>query len=130
MTLTLRILSIGSSDPIHSAYDSFLKHHHCDISAATTLPELYAVPMSASWDIAVLLSTLSRKDLHESAYFVRRRWPSARILVIRADAQSLDDALYDDRVAPGVHPEVLLAAIQCLVGNRQRTIVQGPSPGC
>jgi hypothetical protein len=129
MTLTLRILSIGSSDPIHGAYDSFLKQHHCDISAATTLPELYAISMRASWDIAVLLSTLSRKDLQESAYFVRRRWPSARILVIRADAQSLDDALYDDRVAPGINPELLWTAIQCLVRNQRRAIVQGLGAG-
>jgi DNA-binding response OmpR family regulator len=129
MTPTLCILSIGSSDPIHSAYDSFLKQHNCDISAATTLLELYAISMRASWDIAVLLSTLSRKDLQESAHFVRRRWPSAKILVIRADAQSLDDALYDDRVAPGVNPEVLLAAIHCLVGNQRRAIVQGLRAG-
>jgi DNA-binding response OmpR family regulator len=129
MTPTLRILSIGSSDPIHSAYDSFLKQRNCDISAATTLPELYAISMETSWDIAVLLSTLSRKDLQESAQCVRRRWPSARILVVRADAHSLDDALYDDRVAPEVNPEVLLTAIHILVGNQRRTIVQGLRAG-
>jgi hypothetical protein len=129
MTLTLRILSIGGCDPIHSAYDSFLKQHHCDISAVTTYAELCAMSMRVSWDIAVLLSTLSRKDLQESAHLVRRRWPSARILVIRADAQSLDDALYDDRVPPGVNPEVLLAAIHCLVGNQRRAIVQGLRAG-
>jgi hypothetical protein len=52
----------------------------------------------------------------DAAHFVRRRWPEARVLIIRDDAQCIDDAMYDDRIAPGVNPERLLGAITRLSG--------------
>jgi hypothetical protein len=34
----------------------------------------------------------------------------------------MDDALYDDRVVPGVNPEVLLAVVDRLAGSRERKL--------
>jgi hypothetical protein len=109
---SLHVFSICTSDPIHIAYDIFLSQHHRGISAAANYRELCAISTQEPCDVAVLQSTLSRSDLQESASLVRRRWPSARILVVRDNAQFLEDALYDHRVLPGINPEALLSVIR------------------
>jgi hypothetical protein len=114
---SLRVCSIGASDPIHTAYDIFLRQHHCAISSAANYRELCAISTREVCDIAVLQSTLSRSDLQDSAFLVRRRWPSARILILRDDVQFLEDALYDHRVMPGINPEVLLSVIRSLAAS-------------
>jgi hypothetical protein len=114
---SLHVFSIGTSDPIHIAYDIFLSQHHCAISFAANYRELCAISTREMCDIAVLQSTLSPSDLRESACLVRRRCPSARILVIRDHVQFLEDALYDHRVMPGINPEALLSVIRSLTGR-------------
>jgi hypothetical protein len=116
-TYSLHVFSIGTSDPIHIAYDIFLSQHHCAISSAADYRELCAISAREVCDIAILQSTLSRNDLQEFACLVRRRCPSARILVIRDDVQFLEDALYDHRVMPGINPEALLSVIRSLTGR-------------
>jgi hypothetical protein len=114
---SLRILSIGTLDPIHLVYDTFLRQHQCAISVAATYRDLCAVSTRESCNVAVMQSMLSCSDLQESASLVRRRWPSARILIVRDDVQFLEDALYDHRVRPGINPEVLLSVIRSLTGR-------------
>lgn len=123
-TSSLRIFSIGTLDPIHIAYDIFLTQHDCAISTAANYRELCAVSTGEPCDVAILQSTLFRSDLQESAFLVRRRWPSARILILRDDGQSLEDALYDHRVMPGINPETLLSVIQSLTARHWYQEVQ------
>jgi hypothetical protein len=67
--------------------------------------------MCEDCEVAVLHPTLSHGELSEVAHFVRRRWPAAKIVIIRAEEWWIEDALYDDRVVPGSIPELLLATV-------------------
>jgi hypothetical protein len=78
---------------------------------------LWEIPKEESIQVAILHNTLSPVELEDASRFIRRRWPHARILVLRRGVGLLDDALYDERVAPTVTPEVLLAAIEWLAGG-------------
>jgi hypothetical protein len=62
----------------------------------------------------VLLASLSEKEFVETAVFVRKRWPLARILIVRLEEWWIDDALYDERVVPDINPLSLLLAIERL----------------
>jgi hypothetical protein len=121
MRTRLRILSIGLPDPIHAAYNIFLEQHRCEFATVANDRDLYGFSKHESYDVAILHHTLNEDDLRETAHFIRRRWPKARILIIRAEAPYIDDALYDDRVLPRVNPELLLAAIDRLTdGYREQ----------
>jgi hypothetical protein len=65
-----------------------------------------------------LQATLSPGDLQAAARLIRERWPRARILIIREEAWCIEDALYDERVSPGAHPEVLLTAVNGIRSGR------------
>jgi hypothetical protein len=114
MKSTLRVLSIGLEEPMHTAYDLFLRQHRCELAAAATYRELCTIPTQEVCDVAVLYHSLSQNEMRKSAHFIRRQWPEARILVVRAETTCLDDALYDERVSPGVNPELLLATVDRL----------------
>ncbi len=96
------------------AYHRFLEQHGYVLAVAQGYRDLYQADMHEGCEIAVLHQTLSQKELMEAAHFVRRRWPLARILLVRVEEWWIDDALYDDRVVPGVNPELLLAAVERL----------------
>ncbi len=108
MKSTLRVLSIGLEDPMHTAYDLFLRQHRCELATAATYLELRAIPKQEGCEVAVLYHLASPNEMTKSAHFIRRQWPDTRILVVRSETTCLDDALYDERVSPGVNPELLL----------------------
>ena len=110
------VLFIGSSGPSNIAYHRFLKQRGYVLAAAQGYRNLYQANMHDGCEIAVLHQTLSEKELMEASHFVRKRWPLARILIIRAEEWRIEDALYDDRVVPGADPETLLAAVERLAG--------------
>jgi hypothetical protein len=122
MKSSLRILSIGAAEPMHAAYDIFLLQHRCELVTVADYRELYELPTEEKSEVAVLYHSLSQNEMRESAHFIRRRWPEARILIVRSETPCIDDALYDDRVVPGVNPEVLLAVIDRLAGSRERKL--------
>jgi hypothetical protein len=76
------------------------------------------MPEAERVDAAILHSTLTPLELDDASRLIRRRWPAARILVIREGSEFLDDALYDDRVFPTIVSEILLPAIERLLGTR------------
>jgi hypothetical protein len=122
MKSSLRILSIGVMEPLRVAYDIYLRQHRCELATATDYRELYALPTEEKWEVAVLYYSLSQDEMRESAHFIRRRWPKTRILIMHAETPRMDDALYDDRVVPGVNPDVLLAVVDRLAGSGERKL--------
>jgi hypothetical protein len=75
---------------------------------------LFDIPRQESFEIAIIHQELSLSEFRESCAYIRRTWPCAKILVICAEAEVLDDPLYDDWVAPSHSPDVLLAIIERL----------------
>jgi hypothetical protein len=78
---------------------------------------MYAIPQQNDFDIAILHHTLSRLEVRNTSEYIRRRWPHAKILVISAEMDFLDDPLYDEWVPPGQSPGALLAMIEQLTGG-------------
>lgn len=110
MKSTYQVLSIGAEDAPYRTYRA-LSGNQYEFITAKAYRELLAVAANASIRVAVLNQTLSPDELVRAARVVRWRWPGARILVVRSGDPHIDDALYDDRVEPGLPPELLLASI-------------------
>jgi hypothetical protein len=87
--------------------------------AAKASAELIAVTATESICVALLDAALPLNELARSAQAVRRRWPAARILVVRAEEPQIDDALYDERLEPGLSPELLLASIERIIDTHR-----------
>ena len=90
-----------------------------NLIAARVCSEIEAVNAAQTVCAALLDSALSPNELVRCAQTIRWRWPAARILVVRSEEPRLDDALYDERLEPGLSAELLLASIQRIVDAEQ-----------
>jgi hypothetical protein len=126
------MLSVGSLDRsfvLHDAlHDALVEAPCCHLSAAwnclelwmiADCRELWVIPKQEAIQLAILHDTLSSFELDEAARLIRRHWPSVGILLIGTGEDSLDNALYDDRVSSGASLEVLLTAIDHLLQTRR-----------
>ena len=95
-------------------YDRLLETRGYVLAAAQGYRDLCQTEMCEDCEVAVLHPTLSHGELVEVAHFIRRRWPRARIVMIRAEEWWIEDALYDDRMVPGVNAELLVATVDRL----------------
>jgi DNA-binding response OmpR family regulator len=102
---------------MRAIYGALFGRSGYELVTAITYRELFAIPAHERFQIAVLNHTLSREDLASVAQLIRCRWSSARILVVCADVPRIDDPLYDDRVVPGLTPEMLFTVIDRLAGG-------------
>ncbi|MGO9776952.1 MAG: hypothetical protein ACLPM3_10255 [Terracidiphilus sp.] len=114
---TIHVLSVGSMDRGSVVHDTLLDEASFHLSIATDYRELWGMPTQESIHVAILHNTLSSFELEAAGRLIRRRWPQARILVVSSGESYLEDALYDDRVAPTAAPEVLLTTIDQLLGG-------------
>jgi hypothetical protein len=120
MKAVLNVLSLGSADSNDMVRDALLQRHKCRLFVVTSVWELCAIPQHQdSFDIAILHHTLSRREVRDASEYIRRRWPRAKILVICADAEVLEDPLYDEWAPPGLTSGILLARIKQLTGGRK-----------
>lgn len=113
----IHVLSLGPVGRGNLVHDALFELPSFRLSIVRNYPELWMIPKQESVHIVILHNTFSAPELEDASRFIRRRWPQARILLVRAGPDLLDDALYDDRVAPTVAPEVLLKTIQRLMGG-------------
>jgi hypothetical protein len=98
-------------------HDTLLDGASFHLTIAIDYRELWGMPTQESIHVAILHNTLSSFELEAAGRLIRRRWPLARILVVSSGESFLEDALYDDRVAPTAAPEVLLTTIEQLLGG-------------
>jgi hypothetical protein len=119
MPKTIHVLFVGPVDFGGLVHDALLGGPNSRLSIAPDCRELWVIPKKESIQVVILHDTLSSFELEDASRFIRRRWPHARILVLRRGEGFLDDALYDDRLAPTVVPEVLRAAIERFAGGWQ-----------
>lgn len=130
MTNILHVLSIGSADSCNAIRDALLERGHCRVSVATNYRELFAISRREVFEIAILHHITSPLEFRASSEYIRRTWPCAKILVIcaRAEAELLDDPLYDEWIATRPSRDALLAAIEQITsgsessGQRQDTL--------
>ena len=108
----IHVLSVGPVDRGSMVHDALLDGASFRLTIATDYKRLWGMPTQESIQVAILHNTLSSFELEAACRLIRRRWPEARILLISRGESSLEDALYDDRVAPTVPPEHLLTTIE------------------
>jgi hypothetical protein len=117
MARTIRVLSVGPVDRGSMVHDVLLEGPRFRLSIATDYRELWAIHEHEDCQLAILHNTLAPFELEDASKFIRHRWPHARILVIRAGEDFLEDALYDDRVIPTVAREILFMTIEQLTAG-------------
>jgi hypothetical protein len=117
----LRVLFVGPVDRCIIIRNAFLQLGRCRVTAVTSYLGLFLdIPRKESFDLVMIQQMSSLHEFLDSSAYIRRTWPCAKILVICAEAEVLDDPLYDDWVAPSHSLEVLLATIDRLIGCNAR----------
>jgi hypothetical protein len=114
MISTLHVLSIGSQDTDALVRDVLVLRTKCRLYVASSIWDLCVVLESQEIDVAILHNTFSPKQMRVFVAYVRRRWPGAKILLIKPKQVSADYNVYDEWIVPGVSPKTLLAAIERL----------------
>jgi len=103
----LRVLSVGEERSGGLVLDALANQHDFSITFAKDFQELWVVPRAVPIQTCVLHPSLGSFELEEVCRMIRRRWPSASIVVIRDGENMLEDALFDERLHPPVAPELL-----------------------
>ena len=79
-------------------------------------------PDARFWLIVIDMS--DARAAERIAFYARRRWPQAKILLMGPNCAQMDDALYDDRVEPAGNPAALLEAGRRLFKSATADIFQ------
>lgn len=122
MIEALHVLSIGSTESNNLIRDVLLTRTKCRLFAASEVWDLSAVLLSGKLDIAILHGSLTAAEMRSCSVYIRHQWPDAKILLIRADVEALDDPMYDERIRPDASPEALLAMIERLAAGARRRV--------
>jgi len=122
MLTTLHVLSIGPPESNYAVRDALLKRSKCQLIAAAGVWDLSALLASGKVDVAILHGTLPPGELRSCAAYIRHHWPTARILLVHAHADFLDDPMYDERIPPDSPVEVFLAMVERLAAFARRGI--------
>ena len=86
--------------------------------SAADYRELWAIPHNVLARLTILYDTLHLFELEASCRLIRRRWPAARILVIRSKIEYLEKSLFDLRLPSNVPASALLTSIREYSGGR------------
>lgn len=126
MAKMIHLLSVGPVDRCSLICDALLKVPNSQLSMAKDYRELWMISQEENIQVVTLHDVLPSFELEAACRLIRRRWPRARILILRSRVFSLDDSLFDDVVDSTVAMETLLAAIQLLVhahlGRKPRNV--------
>lgn len=115
------LLFVGRSN-LGKLFRSQFSSANFRLTFAADYRELWAMPSVDSPRLIVLNDSLHSFELEASCRLIRRRWPNARILMLRARLETVDKSLYDVRLPANVATQVLLAAIRRLAGTRLYSI--------
>ena len=121
MITALDVLSVGSINSNNFVRDVLLSRTKCRLVAATCVWDMSAILASGKVDVAILHNTLSPGELRGCAVYIRHHWPAARILLIHAQVEILDDPMYDERMSPDLSAETLLSLIERLAASSRRS---------
>lgn len=114
----LQVLFFGAEQMEEDIYNALLRLLCSRIFVTRECHELWLLPSGEVFHLAILDQTLSDLDLEVASRIIRQKWVDAKILLLREDAELLDDALYDDRLAPTATTETLLETVRRLLNLR------------
>lgn len=115
------VIFVGRSN-LGKLFDAQNFNTNHSLSFAADYRELWAMPSADSPRLVVLFDSLHSFELEASCRLIRRRWPNARILMLRARMDTIDKSLYDVRLPANVASQVLLVTVRRLAGARLYSI--------
>lgn len=124
---SVHLVSVGTIECGCLIHDSLLNVLNARLSMVTDCRRLWEMPEHGEIHLVILHDTLSSPELDQTSRLIRRRWPQAKILVIRAGEDFLEDALYDERETPSVSPRALLTRIKSILNIASGTTQGGSS---
>jgi hypothetical protein len=81
------------------------------VAPASSYREIFGLRSEIGFGLAVLNDSLGGLALRAAAEFVRRQWPSARILILGNAQAALEDYLYDEVVNHRIESTELLGTL-------------------
>lgn len=109
-----RVLSVGRMDEDVLVREPLDRWPGFCFSHANDYLELWGLSRGHTYDAVIFHNSLSCFELEEAARLVRRRWPSAGILLIRSGEITLRDPFYDQRLKPPVDADTLISILSDL----------------
>ena len=114
---SIEILAVGSGAWDRSVHDVLRSNPRLHLCSTEDPRTLWLMLAQQTLHVIVLNCSLSKYELEEVGRLARRRWPKAKILVIRDGEDFMEDALYDDRIFSSRNPDSFIASIERMVAN-------------
>ena len=111
------VLLVDPDSELLSYRASLLSRSRYTVVIANNYREVFELRGKTSFRLAVLSSGLGELALRAAAEFVRRQWPSARILILGSAKAVLEDSLYDEAVDFRFQPPEFLNVLERLCEN-------------
>jgi hypothetical protein len=93
-----RVLLVEPDLDVLSDRTLLLSRSKYTVAPASSYREIFGLRSEIGFGLAVLNDSLGGLALRAAAEFVRRQWPSARILILGNAQATLEDYLYDEAV--------------------------------
>ena len=116
-----RILLVDATLTLREFHLELLRSIPAIVETLGSCADMYVHEECAYALVILMLHTHSR-EVAEGAQFVRRRWRSAKILLLESESPVIDDWLYDERVDPHLHPAILREAAIRLISEEQNRV--------
>ena len=108
-------LRSGSAVSSNAVRNALRERNGYGLTVATGYAELNAISIQEEFDVAILDQLLSHPELRNTSEQIRRKWPSAKILVICAEPEALDDPCTMSGALPDLSAKMLLAMVERFV---------------
>ena len=104
-----RILLVEQALALRELHVSLLRSVPAIVETLACCADLY-LHAQPTYALVILVLHSQSGETAEAAHFVRRRWNTARILLLESESAVIDDWLYDERIDPQLHPAALREA--------------------
>jgi hypothetical protein len=104
----LRVLLVEPDLEELAALSLLLSRSNYTVAPDSSYREIFGLRSKIGFRLAVLNDSLGELALRAAAEFVRRQWPSARILILGNARAALEDYLYDEVVNHRIQSKELL----------------------
>jgi hypothetical protein len=104
----LRVLLVEPDLEVLADRSLLLSRSNYTVAPASGYREIFGLHSEIGFRLAVLNDNLGELALRAAAEFVRRQWPSARILILGNAQAALEDYLYDEVVNHQIQSKELL----------------------
>lgn len=101
--MTASILLVQHPGSLRDSRELLLHCLRCTVHVAETPADVFNCGPNISFSL-VAIDLRDAKTTERLAFYARRRWPRAKILLLGRDVANLQDSLYDDVVDPCCNP--------------------------